>query len=518
MNKERIITLSILVLIILIGAFLRFYNLDYLPMEMYGDIIEGYKFTQEILEGKWPFYFVLGNGPLFFYLVSLLAKIFGLSFLTMKVTSSLVGIVIIFTTYLLGKEVFNKETGLIAAFLVAVSKWPLVFSRLGNMPILITLFSSIIFYLTFKISRKTNRWRDWILLAILLGLGLYIYPAFFILPFAVFVFFVFQGINFIKKNLIRGLVLSLIFLACFYPLGKLLMKNPADWFGSSSYFGSKIFVTEGKIASDWPIRFVTNVKKTVLMFFTNGDPGFRNNPPGQPAIDMLSRLFLLTGIAFGLIDQKRRKNTFLLIQSSFLVMLPSIMVLNVPSDVPNMCRTIGVIPLISLLVANGLVAARRISISKKFLSKNNCYLILIFLLAIILRLNFVDYFRDYSYHLPNHNEGFPRLIAEEIDKLPPKTNIIMVDSNWADWGQPDWRAVYYEMRSNKNFKYFENKDFTCQLNDDILPKYFILNPNPNTDTNLKIIENCLPGGNMLIHYSPKYKFPVFTSYYLGQPK
>lgn len=516
MNKKSLISLSILTLIILLGAFLRFYNLDYLPMEMYGDIIEGYKFTEEILTGKWPFYFVLGNGPLFFYLVSILAKIIGLSFLTMKITSSLVGIAIIFTTYLLGKEVFDEETGLIAAFLMAVSKWPLIFSRLGNMPILVTLFSSVIFYFTFKISRKSNKWLDWILLAVLLGLGFYIYPAFFILPLAVFVFFIFQGISFIKNNLIHELVLGLIFLLCAFPFGKILMKNPASWFGSSSYFGSKIFVTEGKVASDWPIRFVTNVRKTVLMFFTNGDPGFRSNPPGQPAIDILSRLFLLTGIAFGFIDRKNRKNTFLLIQSSFLVMLPSILVLNVPSDVPNMGRTVGVIPLIFLLVANGLIAPCRISFVKKFLSNNIRYLILILLLTIILRLNFIHYFRDYSYHLPNHNEGFPRLIAEEIDKLPQKTNIIMVDSNWADWGQPDWRAVYYEMKSKKTFKYFENKDFTCQLNDNIQSKYFILNPTSNV--NLKMIENCLPGGNILIHYSPKYKFPVFISYYLGQPK
>ena len=99
-----------------------------------------------ILEGKFPFHYVLGNGPIFFYIASLFSLIVGFNFLALKVTSVVFGLLLVFGGYLFARELFNKEIALITAFLLAVSKWPVIYSRLGLMNIMIPTVISYIFY------------------------------------------------------------------------------------------------------------------------------------------------------------------------------------------------------------------------------------------------------------------------------------------------------------------------------------------------------------------------------------
>lgn len=479
---------------------------------MYGDIVEGYKFTQEILAGKWPFYFVLGNGPLFFYLVAIVTKIFGLSFLTMKVASAIVGIAIILVSYYLGKELFNEEIGLITAFLVAISKWPLIFSRLGNMPILVPLFTALIALFYIKLIRQPNNWLFWIVIGILLALGFYIYPGYFITPFAVLVAFTFQGYKFWKKNILKMLVTLGCFLIISVPFFKLFFGNFQQWTGSSTYMGSKIFVSEGKLANDWPFKFVHNVKKTFLMFYDAGDVSFRNNPTGQRVIDPISGLFLIFTILVRTYQKKERKKILLLLITIFILMLPSMLVLNMESDVPNMNRTIGIFPFIFTIIASGFKTLK--DILKKFLPKTVVSILSITVFVLVSKINLSWYFKDYSYSLPNHNEGFPRLIAKEVDKFPPDVPIFAYGPGWADWGQPDPRAISLELRSQKKYIHIEKQDLSCNFfeNANYSKYYFIINPNSPAD--LTEIKKCFPIGKVTNYYTPIYKFPLFTAYFV----
>jgi len=509
-SKTR--TYIVLFIITLLGIMLRIYKINSLPMEMYGDIIEGYNFTQEILQGHWPFYFVLGNGPLFFYFVAVLAKIFGLFFLTMKISSIIVGIGIIISTYFLGKELFDEETGLLCSFLVSVSKWPIIFSRLGNMPILVPLFTSLIILIALKIIKKPKQVLYWILIAILTALGLYIYPGFFITPFTVLLIFVLQGFLFIKKNLVKIIFSLLIFIVFSLPFLRLFFGNLQVWTSSTSYMGSKIFVSEGKLAPDWPIKIIYNIKKTIVMFYRDGygDVSFRNNPTGQKAIDFISGILLLIGIITIINKEKRKKITLLLI-IVFSLMIPSIMVLNAELDVPNMNRTIGSFPFIFLLIALGFKQLRLFI--QKTTSRNISIITISIPLVIVTILNYQMYFNNYSYSLPNHNEGFPQLIAKEVDKIENNVLIVMYGGGWGDWSQPDWRAVNYEFRQPKSYLHFEYKQLNCQfLEQKKQSIFFILNP--NSPENLNEVKECFHKGEITNYFSPIYHFPLFTSYFI----
>lgn len=509
--KENIKNIP-LVLILLLGIFLRLYQLDNLPMEMYGDIVEGYKFIQEIHSGKWPFYFVLGNGPLFFYFAALITKILGLTFFSMKISSVIVGELVIIATYFLGKEIFNKKVALWAAFLVAVSKWPLVFSRIGNMPITVPFFTTIIICLCFKIEKNPKKTTFWILLGALLGGGFYIYPAFFVTPMVVYFLLTQNGLKFIRNNFPKLLIFSFFFVLTVSPFIKIYIKEPTNWTGTSSYFGSKIFVSEGRLAQDWPFKFWQNIKKTNLMFITKGDPVFRSTPPYQPAIDKVSSLLLIFSILYGFFSKKFRKKTIIIFVSIYILMLPSILVLNVPSDVPSMNRTIAVFPLVFILIANGLHI-----IGEKLTQKVSPQLPTVFLVGVlltILALNLKIYFKEYAYYLPNHNEGFPRLIAQIFDQLPPGTVAYMYGAHWADWGQPDPRAVRFELRGKNKFIYIAEGDLTCKIiSEDSSPKFIITSP--NSDENFKEIKGCLPDSQEKYFFTPKYQFPLFVEFQIN---
>ena len=505
-SKETKIWLMLLSIVVL-GAVFRFYDLDNLPMEMFCDIPDGYRYVQRILQGERPLDFFISMGPLFFYLTAFFSLFFKLSFLTMKITSAMIGLAIIIGSYLLGKELFGFKVGLLTAFLIAVSKWSLAFGRIGNIYILVPCFVVFSSFIFLKIMKRPKNFRFWIILGILLGIGMYTYASYFVFPMAIYFLFLFKGPKFLFKNFDKVILMSVIFFLLSSYFLKMFFGNLSTYTDSRSYFGHKIFVAGGKLASDWPEKLSNNLIKTFLMFNWKGDPGFRVNPLQDPQLDPISGLFFLVGIGIILIRKQWKDRLNIMVLSLFLL-IPEILVFNVPTSIPSSTMTIGVFPLAYLLTAVGI--NQIYGKTRPFLRRFSLPFLLIVLVAIGL-INSKKYFIDYAYHLPNHNEGFPRLIAQEVDKLPEETNIYMYGGGWGEWSQPDWRAVYYEMRKSKQYIHIAKGKFSCFLfKDDNLPKYFILDPLSQDDLNQ--IKECFPEGKEKIHYSPKYHFPVYISY------
>ncbi len=89
--------------------------------------------------------------PLKFWLNGLTFMFFGVSKFTIRFWSGFFGVLIIFLTYLLGKELFNKEIGIYAG-LILITSWIFVFNHnlRGNFvePIFIFFFLlSILFFI-----------------------------------------------------------------------------------------------------------------------------------------------------------------------------------------------------------------------------------------------------------------------------------------------------------------------------------------------------------------------------------
>lgn len=485
----------ILLLILCLGFFLRIYQLDSLPGEIWGDVIEGYRFSEQILIGEWPFYFVLGNGPLFFYIGAIFYKLFGLSFITLKLTSVFLGMILLIVTYFLTKEVFNERIALLTVFLLAVSKWAIIFSRLGTMNILVPVFAALIFYFFFRVVHKEEL-RSFVFLSLLTGIGLYNYPAFIFVPFTLCILFIYILIRdrkFIFRNLGKIIISVSIFLSLSVPFLRLLPDFEVT--NKNSYFGSKLFGGTGNRTGSLPEQFVINTVNSFAMFHFKGDEIFRVNVKNQPQLDLLSGIFLLIGIVYLVNEKKWRKYAFYLITPFLVLQLPSILVLNFPAETPSATRSIGILPFLYIFVALGI----HFSLTKLVKAYKFVYLAII--LVLIMVFNVKSVFVDYEQGLPNRNTPFGKIIAREIENLPITTNIYMFGCCWGEWGHPDSDNIRYVLKNKRDIitdllPVYES-DKSCYSLETLIKlgeKAYII-VDPRSDYVKNKIRDCYPKGN-----------------------
>ena len=137
----------ILIGIISIGAILRFYKLDF--QSVWLDELH----TMKEADPKFSFSEVYADvidheqmPPLYFYTVNLLFKLFGYTSFVVRFYSAIIGVFGIYFTYLLGKEMFSKRVGIIAAALISVNYFQLFYSQEARPYIFLYLLSILSFY------------------------------------------------------------------------------------------------------------------------------------------------------------------------------------------------------------------------------------------------------------------------------------------------------------------------------------------------------------------------------------
>lgn len=165
MNKRRII----LILILLLGFFLRFYRLDKNPPSLYWDEVSiGYNAFSIVktFKDEWgratPWFFeAFGEFkfPVSIYLTAISVFLFGLSDFAVRFPSALFGVLSIGGIYLLSFEIFQKrKPAIISAFLLSISPWHIQFSRgmfESNISLCFLIFS--IYFLILFIRKNTPK-------------------------------------------------------------------------------------------------------------------------------------------------------------------------------------------------------------------------------------------------------------------------------------------------------------------------------------------------------------------------
>lgn len=488
----------ILISILLLGTFLRFYKLDEIPGEMWGDVIEGYKLTQRVLRGDfyWSYEFG-GDGPLFSYLAALISLFFGLSFTTMKLTTSLIGIALIVVVYYFGKEYVNQSVGLLAAFLTAVSKWPLIYSRMAKPHILVALFTALAFFFFLKYL-KSQKPIDGILTGLILGLGMYTQAGFWGVPLAIGIILVFR----LNR---RTLSLILPFLLLIIPFLKDIFLRVSYFLSPSSFFGEKMFGIKVGLGMKLKL-YLINLLKNFAMFNLRGDGTFRNNPPGLPHLDFLSGIFFLLGIIifFKLV---KKSPLFYFWLPFFIIQVPSFLDITNPGSTPNAGRSIALLPFVYVLVASGLKwLVDKIPPSLIVLKQ---LLVLYFLLTIPI-LNFKHVFVDYAFGLPNHNVPFGRIIARQIDKLPSNVKVYVYSCCWGDWGQPELKGIKYALKKPRKINFIKSGEFECSPNLSLMRYYFVWDPRERKNLQEKLIR-CLSDG-ALTRIKSRFNETIYWEY------
>ena len=136
-----------LLAILVLGSMLRFYHIDFqsIWLDEIHTMIEGnpslpYSEFYDImlLREQMP--------HLYYNLVRIFSYIFGHSTFTVRILSSIIGILSIYSIYLLAKEVANRKTGYFAALLMSVNYFHIWYSQEARPYVLLSLFTILSYY------------------------------------------------------------------------------------------------------------------------------------------------------------------------------------------------------------------------------------------------------------------------------------------------------------------------------------------------------------------------------------
>ncbi|MCX6816760.1 MAG: glycosyltransferase family 39 protein [Candidatus Beckwithbacteria bacterium] len=251
---------SILIFLLSIGFLLRIWNLhlnlhfgydqgrDALVVE---SIIKNHK---PVLIGPTTGIEGVFLGPFFYYLI-LPFYFLGQGNPVWPATEMvLLGTLSIYLIYLLGKDLFGKKVGLLAAALLCFSSQGIYFSRMLSNPSPLMFISLLMFWLAYKIKQDNKKYFP--LLGLVMGLSLQTQLAnAFFLTLAIFLYLLPSWKKIGLINLFLGLGL---FLSTFFP--QLLFNFRHEHLLSKSLLGN----------------FISDVNKTSLAVVWHSRPGFFN--------------------------------------------------------------------------------------------------------------------------------------------------------------------------------------------------------------------------------------------------
>ncbi len=346
--------------IVLVGAFYRLYRLDLIPQEMGCDLPHNYNNIRMILRQEFLIFFPShpGREGLFFYLAAIFCRLFGLSHLTIKMSAALIGVLTLPLLYLLGKELFNREVGLYAAFFLAVSRWHIALVRMGYRASTVPPLLILTWYFLVRGIKTQRRW-FFGLAGLFLGLGLYTYNAFAVVPlFVVLVlasgFLLGRG-RALLANWDSVALLVIVAIYVFIPLGRYAYEEPQRY---SYRAATRLTGVEAPLPQDVLGTLAGNVAGTLLMFNVRGDGAFVTNVPFARQLGFVTAMLFVLGVAYALWRWRHGDNLTVLL-ALIVMLLPNFLTLAFPQEVPNAIRAVGALPAATLLPALSLGAVRK---------------------------------------------------------------------------------------------------------------------------------------------------------------
>lgn len=485
--------------IVLLGAFFYFYRLDIVPAEMTSDHAEKILDTFDILHGKYSIFFERNTGrePLQFYLNALVFAlgIAPLDMLALKVVGATAGVLTIPAVFLLGRELFDEDVGLVAAFFFATSIFPIAIARIGLRYPLSPLFVAWTCFFLVRAFKRMSR-NDFLLAGLMLGLGLNGYSPFRVVALLVPVWAALWLIwGYVPMSQLVRFALEMartfgVALLVFVPLLRYITDNP----GMFAYrMATRLTSLEVPVQGDPLVTFLDNNWRAFGMFNLRGDVVWVNSVPNVPVVDFVIGACFLLGVAYGAYRLVRyREYPFALMFAAVLILLlPSTLSVAFPEENPSVVRAGGVAPFIMIFAALPLVLWHRQFVNLKSRTLGDIFLGLVFLTVVLFNFNlyFNRYDQQYREASWNSTEIADTLRAFAVAQKD-FTHIFVV--SYPYW--VDHRAVGIHLRNyDFNSHLIENQDRLRADVSDPAPKLYALKNQDLPD--LLLLEQLYPNGS-----------------------
>jgi 4-amino-4-deoxy-L-arabinose transferase-like glycosyltransferase len=353
-RKKEYLALGV---VMLLGAILRLYELQTIPVGLSTDEAEDGYVAKRILRGEELPIFIAGSfgeEPMHTYLVALSFSLWGTSLWAVRFFPALIGIATVPVIYWLSKELLLQQgrssslVPILSAFFLSTSYWHIIYSRAGLEVVTLPFFSSALLFFLWR-GIRTNRHWTFAVSGLILGASLYAYRGARFLPFMLLTFFggwLVASRDFRRIHLANLALLVAVAVAVYAPLGTYAIAHPEVYFDRELH----VSVLNPAWEQGSPLQsFASSLVKTVGMFNFRGDPEFDRNPGRRPALDPVSSLCFFIGLAIAL--WWWRRPPWLFGVTWLLVM--ALPVALTAEGLPHFHRGIGALPPLCLLIAVG---------------------------------------------------------------------------------------------------------------------------------------------------------------------
>jgi 4-amino-4-deoxy-L-arabinose transferase-like glycosyltransferase len=301
--------LALIGAILLAGFVARAYHIDSIPPIVHGDEAQSGLQARAIMAGKDAGFFTIGwyNQPIFsFALQSLSMGLFGDNITGLRLASAFFGTLALLPFYLLVRLLFRPPTAALATILLAVSYWPVHFSRIGINYIQTTCFEVLAWYFLVRGLRR-QRALDFALCGITLSLGLYSYYASRLVPVLLAMVLGWQIIEkkpvFSEKTGFSNLLaLALAALVTFAPQGVYFLDHPHAFTSRTSdvWIFNNMEHAKSSLGTDNPLQVLwMQAFHALLIFNYKGDTSVQYGF-SEPVLDRITAALFVLGLALAL--------------------------------------------------------------------------------------------------------------------------------------------------------------------------------------------------------------------------
>jgi hypothetical protein len=334
--------------VLLLAAAMRLIALDQVPPGLAQDEVLNADIVTYIRGGYHALFFREGYGhePLYHYWSVPFQVLLGDNVLSIRLPAVFLGLFVVAGALRWGKRDFGQVVALLAGAFLAISWWPIIFSRIGLRPIMEPLL-----LLGFAWFFPKRPW----LAGLFLGLSLYSYTGarvMFLWPVLLAAYWLWHGrkkdtheVNLLGRAwpapFLAAVTALLVALLIYAPLAWALRVDPSLQQRVQQLDGPLQALAQGQIE---PILSTTLA--TLGVFSFTGDPRWTYMLPGVPLFDMLTAVFFYAGLL--LVIWRLARPPYAVLLSWLLVgLLPSALTPEAPSTV----RLIGALPAVYILPA-----------------------------------------------------------------------------------------------------------------------------------------------------------------------
>jgi 4-amino-4-deoxy-L-arabinose transferase-like glycosyltransferase len=354
---------ALLVAAVLLAIGLRFYQLGEWPPGPYRDEAYNALDALGVLQGDHALFFPANNGrePAYIYLVAAAFALLGPTTMALRFPAALAGALATVPSFLLGRAWFGRTAGVLAAFLWAMTFWPVHLGRIGLRAGLLGPVLAMALWLGTRAYRE-QRAGLWLAAGLVYGLTFYTYLAARLTPLLLAGLAIYLIATGRRRRLWAG-SRSLWFL-----LGAGLTLAPLAWLWLQD--PSLIAGRAGQVSILSPEVNGGNLGGALLrqtgdalgMFLWRGDTILRHNallnyqavlpwenPAGRPVFDWFMAGPFLVGLGWSLRHWRRPPAAALLLWQT-IMLAPTILA----EDAPHFLRAAGLLPGVVFLPAIGL--------------------------------------------------------------------------------------------------------------------------------------------------------------------